>query len=33
LKRRAADHRADDEAGRRWLTLEEQISRRIYMGA
>jgi hypothetical protein len=33
LKRRAADHRADDDAGRRWLTLEEQISRRIYMGA
>lgn len=33
LKRRAADHRADDNAGRRWLTLEEQISRRIYMGA
>lgn len=33
LKRRAADHRADDDAGRRWLTLEERISRRIYMGA
>ena len=26
-------HRAADEAGRRWLSLEDQISRRIYMGA
>jgi len=33
LKRRAADHRADNDAGRRWLTLEDQIARRIYMGA
>jgi hypothetical protein len=26
-------HRAVDEAGRRWLSLEDQIVRRIYMGA
>jgi hypothetical protein len=29
----AMDHRAADEAGRRWLSLEDQIARRIYMGA
>lgn len=33
LRRRAAAHRAGDEAGRRWLSLEDQIARRIYMGA
>lgn len=33
LRRQAMDHRADDEAGRRWLSLEDQITRRIYMGA
>jgi len=33
LKKIAASHRADDEAGRRWLTLEDQIARRIFMGA
>jgi len=26
-------HRAGDEAGRRWLTLEDQVARRMYMGA
>jgi hypothetical protein len=26
-------HRANDEAGRRWLTLEDQVARRMYMGA
>ncbi|MFM8607848.1 MAG: hypothetical protein ACKOBC_07790, partial [Hyphomicrobiales bacterium] len=33
LRRQTMDHRADDEAGRRWLSLEDQITRRIYMGA
>ena len=33
LRRTTMDHRADDDAGRRWLTLEDQISRRIFMGA
>ncbi|MCX7300144.1 MAG: hypothetical protein NTX73_07145 [Rhodobacterales bacterium] len=33
LQGRAAAHRADDEAGRRWLSLEDQIARRRYMGA
>ena len=33
LRKAAMDHDADDEAGRRWLSLEDQISRRIYMGA
>jgi hypothetical protein len=33
LQQRAADHRADDAAGRRWLSLEDQISRRRFMGA
>jgi hypothetical protein len=32
LRRRAAAHRAEDETGRRWLSLEDQIARRIYMG-
>jgi hypothetical protein len=25
-------HRADDEAGRRWLSLEDTVTRRVYMG-
>ncbi len=33
LRHAAADHRSDDEAGRRWLTLEDQIARRMFMGA
>jgi hypothetical protein len=33
LRRAAIDHRAGDDAGRRWLSLEDQIARRIYMGA
>jgi hypothetical protein len=33
LRRASMAHRADDEAGRRWLSLEDQITRRIYMGA
>ncbi|RMF32848.1 MAG: hypothetical protein D6754_17995, partial [Alphaproteobacteria bacterium] len=33
LANRAAAHRAEDEAGRRWLSLEDQIARRRYMGA
>lgn len=33
LRHTAADHRSDDEAGRRWLSLEDQIARRIYMGS
>ncbi|SMY10193.1 hypothetical protein [Flavimaricola marinus] len=33
LRMRAAEHRASDESGRRWLSLEDQISRRLYMGA
>ncbi len=32
LRARAAGHRAADEAGRRWLSLEDQIARRIHMG-
>jgi hypothetical protein len=32
LRRASMAHRADDEAGRRWLSLEDQITRRIYMG-
>jgi hypothetical protein len=33
LRRAAAEHRSDDEAGRRWLTLEDRIARRTFMGA
>jgi len=33
LRDAAAAHRAPDEAGRRWLSLEDAIARRIYMGA
>ena len=33
LRRSTMDHRADDEAGRRWLSLEDHIARRLYMGA
>lgn len=33
LARQAAAHRAGGEVGRRWLSLEEQIARRRYMGA
>ncbi|MFN8620367.1 MAG: hypothetical protein U0869_06435 [Chloroflexota bacterium] len=33
LRRAAAAHRSDDEAGRRWLSLEDQIARRVFMGA
>jgi hypothetical protein len=33
LREAAMAHRADDEAGRRWLSLEDHIARRIYMGA
>ncbi len=33
LRAAAMAHRADDDAGRRWLSLEDQIARRIYMGA
>jgi hypothetical protein len=32
LRRAAMDHRADDDAGRRWLSLEDEIARRVYMG-
>jgi hypothetical protein len=32
LRRQCSAHRASGEAGRRWLSLEETISRRIYMG-
>ena len=32
LRAAAMAHRAGDEAGRRWLSLEDQIARRIYMG-
>ena len=32
LRRAATAHRAADDAGRRWLSLEDQIARRIYMG-
>jgi len=33
LRAETMEHRASTEAGRRWLSLEDQISRRIYMGA
>ncbi len=33
LQTRAAAHRSGDNAGRRWLSLEDQIARRLYMGA
>ncbi len=33
LRDAAMGHRASDEAGRRWLSLEDQIARRLYMGA
>ena len=33
LRAETMEHRASDEAGRRWLSLEDHISRRIYMGA
>jgi hypothetical protein len=33
LREAAMAHRAGTEAGRRWLSLEDHISRRIYMGA
>jgi len=33
LRDAAMAHRASDEAGRRWLSLEDQIARRIYMSA
>lgn len=33
LRREAMAHRADDEAGRRWLSLEDQVARRIFMGS
>jgi hypothetical protein len=33
LREEVMEHRASDEAGRRWLSLEDQIARRIYMGA
>lgn len=32
LRGQAAAHRAADDIGRRWLTLEDQITRRIFMG-
>jgi hypothetical protein len=32
LREEVMEHRAADETGRRWLSLEDQISRRIYMG-
>lgn len=32
LRDAAAAHRAGDDAGRRWLSLEDAIARRIYMG-
>jgi hypothetical protein len=32
LRRASMAHREDDEVGRRWLSLEDQITRRIYMG-
>jgi hypothetical protein len=32
LRAAAMGHRADDEAGRRWLSLEDQVRRRIHMG-
>jgi hypothetical protein len=33
LREAAMAHRAGDEAGRRWLSLEDQVARRMYMGA
>ena len=33
LREAVMAHRAGDEAGRRWLSLEDQITRRIFMGA
>lgn len=33
LRDAAMAHRAGDEAGRRWLSLEDQIARRLFMGA
>lgn len=33
LRKKAMEHRSENETGRRWLTLEDQISRRIYMGS
>ena len=33
LRHAAAEHRAEDDSGRRWLSLEDQIARRSYMGA
>ncbi len=33
LRRAAMEHRADDEPGRRWLSLEDQLARRIHMGS
>ena len=33
LRKKAMDHRSENETGRRWLTLVDQISRRIYMGS
>ena len=33
LHEAAMAHRAGGEAGRRWLSLEDQVARRIYMGA
>ncbi|MFO1540931.1 MAG: hypothetical protein ACKOTZ_10915 [Chloroflexota bacterium] len=33
LRDAAAGHRAGDDAGRRWLSLEDAIARRIHMGA
>jgi hypothetical protein len=33
LREAAMAHRAADEAGRRWLSLEDQVARRIYMRA
>ena len=33
LRAAAMGHRSGNEAGRRWLSLEDQIARRVYMGA
>ena len=33
LHAKAAAHRTSGEVGRRWLSLEDQISRRQFMGA
>jgi hypothetical protein len=32
LREAAMAHRAGDEAGRRWLSLEDQVARRLFMG-